>query len=95
VPDVFTPNGDGLNETFYVEMSKPLSYEITILDAKQRTVFRSNDYTEVWTGICGNRECDEANYRVILAYKYSGDKEWKYIRKSIKLLRNTINNIQN
>jgi gliding motility-associated-like protein len=95
VPDVFTPNGDGLNETFYVEMAKPLSYEITILDAKQRTVFRSNDYTEVWTGICGNRECDEANYRVILAYKYSGDKEWKYIRKSIKLLRKTINNIQN
>jgi gliding motility-associated-like protein len=95
VPDVFTPNGDGLNETFYVEMAKPLSYEITILDAKQRTVFRSNDYTEVWTGICGNRECDEANYRVILAYKYSGDKEWKYIRKSIKLLRKPINNIQN
>jgi gliding motility-associated-like protein len=95
VPDVFTPNGDGLNETFYVEMAKPLSYEITILDAKQRTVFRSNDYTEVWTGICGNRECDEANYRVILTYKYSGDKEWKYIRKSIKLLRKPINNIQN
>ncbi len=95
VPDVFTPNGDGLNETFYVEMAKPLSYEITILDAKQRTVFRSNDYTEVWTGICGNRECDEANYRVILAYKYSGDKEWKYIRKSIKLLRKSNNNIQN
>lgn len=95
VPDAFTPNGDGLNETFYVEMAKPLSYEITILDARQRTVFRSNDYTEVWTGICGNRECDEANYRVILAYKYSGDKEWKYIRKSIKLLRKPINNIQN
>ena len=95
VPDAFTPNGDGLNETFYVEMAKPLSYEITILDARQRTVFRSNDYTEVWTGICGNRECDEANYRVILAYKYSGDKEWKYIRKSIKLLRKSNNNIQN
>jgi hypothetical protein len=95
VPDVFTPNGDGLNETFYVEMAKPLSYDITILDAKQRTVFRSNDYKEVWTGICGNMDCEEANYRVILAYKYSGDREWKYIRKSIKLLRKSNNNIQN
>ena len=35
----------------------------------------------------GESECKEDTYRVILAYKYSGDVEWKYIRKQIKLIR--------
>lgn len=87
VPDVFTPNGDGTNDVFFVEMPKPLQYDITILDAKQRTVFRSNDYLSRWTGMCSESECKEDTYRVILAYKYSGDSEWKYIRKQIKLIR--------
>lgn len=87
VPDVFTPNGDGANDFFFVEMPKPLQFDITILDAKQRTVFRSNDYLSKWSGMCSENECKEDTYRVILAYKYSGDVEWKYIRKQIKLIR--------
>lgn len=88
VPDVFTPNGDGTNDVFFVEMSKPLQFDMTILDANNRTVFRSNDYQATWTGTYMNTECKEDVYRVILSYKYSGDKDWKYIRKQIKLIRN-------
>ncbi|MFM2299350.1 MAG: hypothetical protein RIR98_958 [Bacteroidota bacterium] len=88
VPDVFTPNGDGTNDLFFVEMPKPLQFDITILDANNRTVFRSNDYQAKWSGMYANSECKEDVYRVIVTYKYSGDKEWKYIRKQIKLIRN-------
>jgi gliding motility-associated-like protein len=88
VPDVFTPNGDGTNDVFFVEMSKPLQFDMTILDANNRTVFRSNDYQATWSGTYMNTECKEDVYRVILSYKYSGDKDWKYIRKQIKLIRN-------
>ena len=87
VPDVFTPNADGANDVFFVEMPRPLQFDITILDSKQRTVFRSNDYLSKWSGMCSGNECKEDSYRVILAYKYSGDKEWRYIRKQIKLIR--------
>lgn len=88
VPDVFTPNGDGTNDVFFVEMPKPLQFDMTILDANNRTVFRSNDYQSMWTGMYMNSECKEDVYRVIVSYKYSGDKDWKYIRKQIKLIRN-------
>jgi gliding motility-associated-like protein len=88
VPDVFTPNSDGKNDVFFVEMSKPLQFDITILDVNNRTVFRSNDYQATWSGTYMNTECKEDVYRVIVSYKYSGDKDWKYIRKQIKLIRN-------
>jgi hypothetical protein len=86
-PDVFTPNGDGTNDVFFVRMPKPLNFDLTILDQNQRTVFRSNDYQCEWMGMYGNVECSGENYRVILAYKYSGDKEWKYLRQRLKIIR--------
>lgn len=95
VPDAFTPNGDGLNDEFFVIMAKPLHFEMTILDSKQRTVFRSNDYTGSWDGKCGSGYCNETNYRIIISYKYSGDKEWRYYRNKVKLIRNNNSNTQN
>ncbi len=85
IPDVFTPNGDGLNEEFWVNMAQPAFFDLAIYDTQNRSVFRTSNFFAKWSGNCGSNPCLPGTYRVVIAYKYSGDKEWKYHRKPLKL----------
>jgi len=50
IPNVFTPNGDGKNDTFYIEHLKSFeSNEITIINRWGSTVYQSNHYQNDWT----------------------------------------------
>lgn len=57
VPNVFTPNADGTNDTFkpiVYELDKyeidPETYSFIIKDRWGTTLFETNDYQDVWTG---------------------------------------------
>jgi hypothetical protein len=86
VPDVFTPNGDGFNEEFYIGMAQPQMFDMCVFDLNNRLIFRSDNYDARWKGLCGASVCPEGVYRVVVSYKYSGDKSLKYARKSVKLI---------
>jgi hypothetical protein len=86
VPDVFTPNGDGFNEEFYIGMAQPQMFDMCVFDLNNRLIFRSENYDARWKGLCGASVCPEGVYRVVISYKYSGDKSLKYARKSVKLI---------
>jgi len=50
IPNVFTPNGDGKNDTFYIEHLESFeSNEITIINRWGSTVYQSNHYQNDWT----------------------------------------------
>lgn len=50
IPNVFTPNGDGKNDTFYIEHLESFeSNEITIINRWGSTVYQSNHYKNDWT----------------------------------------------
>lgn len=49
IPNVFTPNGDGINDSFVIEGLPPYS-SLMIFDRSGREVFRSEDYRNRWTG---------------------------------------------
>ena len=89
VPDIFTPNGDGLNEEFYIGMAEPQMFDMCVFDFNNRLIFRSDKYDAKWKGFCGSSVCPEGIYRVVISYKYSGDKSLKYARKSVKLINNS------
>ncbi|MEL6674397.1 MAG: PKD domain-containing protein [Bacteroidota bacterium] len=57
VPNVFSPNADGINDVFRVEYRGVESYDIQIFDRWGREVFLSNVPDEPWDGIDpqGNR----------------------------------------
>jgi gliding motility-associated-like protein len=50
VPNIFTPNGDGLNEEFALRLSAPRTSEVQIFNRWGREVFHTSQYGEFWTG---------------------------------------------
>ena len=51
VPNVFTPNNDGRNDDFVVNVLNPTSYSITIYDRWGKKVYTSTDPNAYWTGL--------------------------------------------
>jgi hypothetical protein len=86
IPTVFTPNGDGKNDEYFVSVADPLSYSMLILDMKKNRVFYSENRSESWKGNCGVNPCESGFYEVILKLQYTGEKEL-VINKRINLVR--------
>jgi gliding motility-associated-like protein len=70
IPNVFTPNGDGVNEVFYIR-NLPTAAQIVITNRWGKEVFKSTDYQNDWTG--GNTADGIYYYRLLLGSEaYSG-----------------------
>lgn len=54
LPNVFTPDGDGINDLFRPVMTfTPAEYRLTISDRRRKVVFETSDHTESWDGTSG------------------------------------------
>lgn len=65
VPNAFTPNGDGVNDAFFVSVADdctPLQYEIRVFDRWGRLVFESNKTDDRWDGTYDGQELKEGVY---------------------------------
>lgn len=84
IPDVITPNGDGLNDQFYVEFDRyPERYELLIFDQLNRLVFRSENPRESWKAQCYQTPCPAGLYRVVLTTQFEGQSETKVNRQPL------------
>ena len=80
IPNVFTPNNDGLNDNFYAVMQCELSeYEMFIFNRWGRVIFQSTDQTEVWDGRYNGVEVTDGVYfyRMNFLNTYSGKMDYK------------------
>lgn len=50
VPNIFTPNGDGINDDFYVQHSGIRTFQIWIYDRWGKEIFESTDVDFRWNG---------------------------------------------
>lgn len=50
IPSIFTPNGDGHNDKWEIDLYKYPHSDITIFDRWGETVFKSADYNNEWDG---------------------------------------------
>lgn len=68
-PNVFTPNGDGINDSFFVEIKSGEFLEMMILNRAGMKVFGTTDGHRKWAGDHLGMPCAAGTYRVILKTK--------------------------
>jgi gliding motility-associated-like protein len=68
VPNVFTPNGDGQNDGFYVDVTNNMGKEmfVQIFNRWGNLVFEINDFTTKWDGTVNGKDASAGVY----FYKY-------------------------
>ena len=77
IPNVITPNDDGLNDKFEVLIENETYYSLKIMNAKGEMVFESRSKTQLWDGkhYKTGQPCPIGNYVYILNYQYKGSEK--------------------
>lgn len=74
VPTVFTPNGDGQNDSFTVKGNSLVYYNIKIYDPSNTLVFESNDINNSWDGRYDGKPAPAATYFWVIEYQTTNSK---------------------
>lgn len=78
IPNVFTPNNDGLNDNYVIEVENASTINLVITDLNNNIVYRTNSPEEGWNGrhMDSKKPCDSGKYVVqIVAIDKNGKKE--------------------
>lgn len=64
LPNIFTPNGDNVNDVFTINAVNAVSLEMVIVNRWGNVVFESNDVNAAWNGKVNNdgNDCSEGTY---------------------------------
>jgi gliding motility-associated-like protein len=62
IPNSFTPNGDGLNDTFNVAGKFIASYEMQVFNRWGEVLFYTNELENGWDGTSNNKKLPVGNY---------------------------------
>ena len=83
IPNVFTPNGDGINDRFVLDASG-VTYDLEVYDRHGRLVYSGDDSDQAWDG----REVPEGVYTYRLEYTSTGINAYEGTRSgTVTLLR--------
>lgn len=69
VPNIFTPNGDGVNDEYFLGSFSFDEFELVIYDRYGNRVFETNDAADTWKGKVNNQDAMEAVYYYVLRVK--------------------------
>jgi gliding motility-associated-like protein len=86
VPNVFTPNGDGINDEFRVAYRSLRTFQMAVYNRWGNKVFATDDPQRGWNGRIGQRDAAAGPYFYYI--KAEGTDGKKYVRKGdINLIR--------
>lgn len=77
-PNTFTPNGDGMNEIFYVHVYDVTYYHLQIFDRWGNLFFETEDPTKGWNGTNKGKKCQQDTYIYRIVYD-----DMNYIRQNV------------
>lgn len=85
IPTLFTPNGDGVNDTFVIiGLDQYQQNKLVIVNRWGNEVYNQTNYQNDWAGTGLN----EGTYYYLLQVKNNADTEWKTFKGYTTLLRN-------
>lgn len=69
IPNVFTPNQDGVNDEYFVKGKNITEFEMVIVNRWGNVVFESNDIQQAWDGKSNGIPCEEGTYFYMIRAK--------------------------
>lgn len=82
IPNTFTPNGDGINDTFFPVVSNPktVDIELEIYDRWGVVIYKSKSYMHPWNGFSNeDTRCPQGVYAYKIFYRNEIGKESTYM----------------
>ncbi|PBQ31698.1 hypothetical protein CNR22_07920 [Sphingobacteriaceae bacterium] len=68
LPNSFTPNGDGKNDTFFAKGAGVKDFKMSIYDRWGEKIFETNDITKSWDGTYKSKPVQEDSYTWLIIY---------------------------
>ncbi|MBE0641282.1 MAG: gliding motility-associated C-terminal domain-containing protein [Bacteroidales bacterium] len=88
VPNVFTPNGDGINDVFIPEARNIVLYRLMVFNRWGGLVFQTNNVRQGWDGQCEGGNCSEGTYFFTIDYsEFLQEDKNNTLQGSVTLLR--------
>ena len=75
IPNVFSPNADGMNDMFLFTGMEVAEYDLLIFDRWGRQVYESHDIEQSWDGNVGGKQASEGVYYFTLRYRLRAKEE--------------------
>ena len=66
VPNSFSPNNDGLNDTFGPKVEGTVSFEMWIYDGNSKLVYHTTNISNPWDGSMNGTVCQRGAYAYIM-----------------------------
>jgi gliding motility-associated-like protein len=88
IPNVFSPNGDGINDCLYpyLSITDIHAYELNIYNRSGGVVYRSNNPLDCWDGMDKGRLCEQGVYIYSLVIK-NGECNGTVLKGDVLLIR--------
>jgi gliding motility-associated-like protein len=87
IPNVFSPNGDGLNDSFQVTYINLETLTVKIYDRWGKFLYTSNDKDFKWNGRYNDNPLPEGTYYWTINFKYSDNENPEEKRGTVMILR--------
>lgn len=87
IPNTFTPNQDGINDTYKIISLNINVKSFLIFNRWGAKVFEASTYNDSWNGKFTNEDCPEGVYYFLIHYDSCADKSNRSKHGSITLLR--------